>query len=191
MDSPFLTRAIPQMPILPHNTFLYSSFPAELCTYRLSTVSKLTQKCKIMNFFLQEKCYAASTVFITFGFYCIESGLYLYPLLLTALWLWVRLNLLTETSTTEVPGSKGSQCVGLTTLPTFMCWLSRNSGSLTQPPKALRAYPGLYRNSCTFTFMFHAVFDIAAILIMCSTSKGSAQQKLHTNNQLTVNTKNM
>jgi len=39
--------------------------------------------------------------------------------------------------------------------------------------------------------MFYAVFDIAAILIMCSTIKGSAQQKLHTNNQLTVNTKNI
>ena len=66
--------------------------------------------------------------------------------------------LLTETGTTEVPGSKGSRCIRLTTLPTFMCRLSRNSGSLIQPPRALRAYPGLYRNNCTFTFMFYASF---------------------------------
>ena len=96
---------------------------------------------------------------------------------------------LTETSTTEVPGSKGSRCVGLTTLPTFMCWLSGNSGSCTQPPRTVRAYPGPYRNSCTFTFIFYTVADMAVILIMCSTIKGSTQQKLHTNNQLTVNTK--
>jgi len=55
MDSPFLTRTILQMPILPHNTFLYSSFPAELCTCRLSTVSKLTQKCKITKCFFCKK----------------------------------------------------------------------------------------------------------------------------------------
>jgi len=31
---------------------------------------------------------------------------------------------LTETSTMEFPGSKGSRLLGLTTLPTFMCRLS-------------------------------------------------------------------
>ena len=158
MDSPFLTRTTPQMPILPHNTFLYSSFPAELCTYRLSTVSKLTQKHKIMKLFFARKMLCSihcvhniqlsfnwkQPIFYARSFDCTMTLGSTQPL--------------TETSTTEVPGSKGSWCVGLTTLPTFMCQLSRNSRSLTQLPRALRAYPGLYRNSCTFTFMFYASF---------------------------------
>jgi hypothetical protein len=62
---------------------------------------------------------------------------------------------LTEMSTMDISwgrkGGKGDRCVGLTTLPPSCANCLEIMGA--QPPGALRACPGLYRDSLTFTFL--------------------------------------
>jgi hypothetical protein len=80
-----------------------------------------------------------------------------------ALWPWGRLSLYQKWVPGIFPGGKGSQCVGLTTLPPSCA----NCLKIWEPqsPGILRACQGLYWNCFTFTFTFTLLIPFLYFLI--------------------------
>ena len=84
---------------------------------------------------------------LRFPFPMVSLEFFIDIILLAAIWPWNWLSLLQKWVTGIFPGGKSGRCVGLTTLPPSCAdcleiWEP-------QPPGALRACPGLYRDCCT------------------------------------------